>query len=661
MAKRLEVRALPVGQGTCNLVLVWDGVGEVPPEYEALVFLGIFDCGNSPQTDEKNMKEEIIKKLRDYMFKRAEIVQDIDAFIDILVVSHGDLDHLSFIKNLLGSFISTGKKAKTVNQTVGNNSCSYSISKEDFYKKAIVAMNSNTKWRLNFVQNKNWVKAYSSSITRKISIEYTIYDGCSLDFQLLTNCIAGERIKAFILKVEDKKNIDMYFAYPDHVADVDFLDCYYLNPEFCAENNGDNIIDIIALDFLSIKKLLHDELFDIALRYVQTIVVQYCLSLSQKVDGEWERILEGINNFFEELFTLPIMSLKTFDEIKSCVNDPNAQASAPKLHIKQVVWGGQYNFFKIKQYTNATKINSATRNAINMIPQFNQHIIDPNFDQLILDINQKSCVYQPEPDEKSLLRFHFCNYDPVYFGHIAKGEKLVPLVSPENASSVITQVVDGNRLLAVLPGDATTQSMEWVSKNQTEVMNGIDISTGRALVLTAPHHGSVITTLDLISKTENGTKIEKGKEKTIYEYEYGADSLNDFLNIFQPLNIVISAGYANRHGHPNFKTVKAYIDWLNENMPVEVAAHNIVYNLKDTSDAEYESDDTEVGVYTLLTNENNTREFKEYIIDSDGYYQFNAFYKGDCFSKKKADITPKVPYKSLEEDIPTAFIRARQL
>ncbi len=136
------------------------------------------------------------------------------------------------------------------------------------------------------------------------------------------------------------------------------------------------------------------------------------------------------------------------------------------------------------------------------------------------------------------------------------------------------------------------------------------------------------------------------ESKTLGGKKYEAMNLNSFLDIFQPCQIVISAGYKNQHGHPQKRVVDAYIEWLKTRERAELPQHGLVYNLTDGKLAKYEMDATPFAIYTLLASDVDSGEiiFKEYITDLNGCCQLADFYPQNPLPPEHIHIVkPKEP------------------
>lgn len=124
----VRVTMLAVGQGTSNLIEVYDNAGRMKQ-------LILIDCGGDGFREHENVRssaEYILKAMR----ARAVTERNCDRYLDLLIISHQDEDHHSILKNIL-------KKLENKNQSIGigeywhfdEDDCSLSVSYSDFAKK----------------------------------------------------------------------------------------------------------------------------------------------------------------------------------------------------------------------------------------------------------------------------------------------------------------------------------------------------------------------------------------------------------------------------------------------------------------------------------------------------------------------------------------------
>lgn len=109
---------LPIGQGACNLVEVYDNSN-------ALVFLGMVDCGNKNEHffNYSNVSDSF-EYLREKMKARAQAfygagVNDDQIYLDLFILTHQDEDHYNKFVNMLTDLVigDNGKFANYLDQT----------------------------------------------------------------------------------------------------------------------------------------------------------------------------------------------------------------------------------------------------------------------------------------------------------------------------------------------------------------------------------------------------------------------------------------------------------------------------------------------------------------------------------------------------------------
>lgn len=95
---------LPIGQGACNLVEVYDNSNK-------LVFLGMVDCGNKNEhfSNYSNVSDSF-KYLREKMKARAQAIygagiNDDQIYLDLFILTHQDGDHHNKFSELIENFI----------------------------------------------------------------------------------------------------------------------------------------------------------------------------------------------------------------------------------------------------------------------------------------------------------------------------------------------------------------------------------------------------------------------------------------------------------------------------------------------------------------------------------------------------------------------------
>lgn len=91
----VKITAVPVGQGTMNIVHEYDGAGK-------LIYLALLDCGgDSADSRKRPPNAKLFRMLRELMQERAkgeDLDVDVHYYIDELIISHRDSDHINFLK-----------------------------------------------------------------------------------------------------------------------------------------------------------------------------------------------------------------------------------------------------------------------------------------------------------------------------------------------------------------------------------------------------------------------------------------------------------------------------------------------------------------------------------------------------------------------------------
>lgn len=175
--------------------------------------------------------------------------------------------------------------------------------------------------------------------------------------------------------------------------------------------------------------------------------------------------------------------------------------------------------------------------------------------------------------------------------------------SPENRASIVS-LWDTKTVKYLMTGDTTAQAMAFLNKisdTDKAVYSG-------ANVMTAPHHGSDLTSRGFIKK--NG----EAKPKNMWQIYSG------FLSNYKPQGVAISAGYSNEHGHPGRNFLDVTYCYFKNNNKVNETEHSIYANLNDTVESSkrcYGLYKTRAPIYSILQK------------DSDGNLSFRLLkYKG---------------------------------
>lgn len=112
---RSVLTVLPIGQGACNLVEVYDNSNK-------LVFLGMVDCGNKNECffNYSNVSDSF-KYLREKMKARAQAiygagVNDDQIYLDLFILTHQDGDHHNKFLNLLEGYVVGNMNNLTLNK-----------------------------------------------------------------------------------------------------------------------------------------------------------------------------------------------------------------------------------------------------------------------------------------------------------------------------------------------------------------------------------------------------------------------------------------------------------------------------------------------------------------------------------------------------------------
>lgn len=198
----------------------------------------------------------------------------------------------------------------------------------------------------------------------------------------------------------------------------------------------------------------------------------------------------------------------------------------------------------------------------------------------------------------------------------------------KNGTSAVSSLEnneDGNFPKFVFTGDATIHTFYEMYRSQVFEMR-------QNAVWTAPHHGSYPTI--------------KGDIKTLPLFPF-------FLYKFDPFAVIVSAGYPNKHGHPNI----TFIQWLRSHLRKKRnidPSHSICYNDNDSRTAEWKTGIIDENVFTGRGTCGSLVIAQAYIFSaSPGAQEFE-------FDKRRMDLKETVKTVKSECTVPHADLFFRR-
>lgn len=533
MAVRVEV--LAVGQGMCNLI-----IDETLLEHETIVnFFGIVDCGSEGNLCTTN-KSIIINYIYGFMRDRAMTSgEKVDYYIDFLMFSHADADHINFIHDIVENMRYPDRdiprrysKTRSAIEWYQEHTEieSSSANKKDIRTARISYDKVGDKFILSKYQDKlvseNSTKVFPFRLTShrtldkdSIPIDATLDISGSFPFFLETGVtkikyinLAGKLITHKIeILIPHKIDITMN----RNIASCKFT-------VFIQEEGVTHRGDIINY---TTKKQYYSETIELLTALYNNISeMKDNMGLSDKFCELICKTIEIFTNQFEILsadysktsaFNLDSDYISTFIEEnkESCI-------------IEYFLLGGRVDFdgmplTEMKERDDR-QIAIDTRYLCNELS--NNKISNLNRTQMQFPFPLANIILGIMSYKDHDLDFYYCS----------------DTVSPpdENDCSLICSVEDNGQPVALLMGDATYNTFSYI--NEYHIKGKTVIFNPNPVVMTAPHHGATHTSIN--------------KDGIIH--------LDNFVASILPQSIIISSGYRNEFGHPGNTVMQYFYDQM---------------------------------------------------------------------------------------------------
>ncbi len=566
MVENIVVIVYAVGQGMCSLVEGFDDKGK-------LIFLALMDCGSENTNGSPEIKEQVLADIRAKMERRAvEGGEACKYYLDFLAVSHGDADHHNWIPDLFHGMIRLSsietydhKLYRSLCETIeGEFQGMRTISDtRDMQENLEGAFYEYLGWQRAsgegacFLNRSDWLCQYSRmnmDVQYGERRKYTLFGGVFKEKLVSVSpfyssaippeCFPGYYIKikdtAFILQLIlpyqwmweyacEKLEVSVRYQFSTKVLQRTYANS---SKKLCPKKN------IKGASFESYAELCN-YLLDLIGIDIQEIMERYQDISQKELLDSFHLLCNLISRQFEDpLFRCGIC------EISNYITEQ--QSENPEVCvIVSVEYGGEYDYLS-GEYLNP-HVSSERKAALKTPSAFDTFWI----------LNALSAF--------NICKAKFETEHLFLQGVVAKSfgytfdflESLKPCNSA-NASSLVCAIgKDEKQMVALFPGDVTTESM--IHMNEYNIWDGC-----QPQVMLAPHHGSISTSAFYYAS----------------RHEYDDSVINCFLEKIYPQRIVISAAMDSQFGHPQATSAYIYRDYFMRHQ-IQCEPHYFLYNKTD--------------------------------------------------------------------------------
>jgi hypothetical protein len=620
MAVYTEV--LAVGQGMCNLL--FDATQTPDGDFKDVKFLALIDCGYG-QINEK-CQDIVIKKIKCFMSLRAAYAKkhnpdcppDLDYYLDILVISHSDSDHIDMLPDLLKDLHYLCVKHDPIKRLKFKYFCDYNIgltqraklyyTDEEHPKIACAAAEQS----IYFNDEKSMDTMLSIEQEGRIVFKKFLIKNSQNSFPWI---ILNLDVNFIFLGIEGD-NIDLSLRQSEQ-DNSEFNLEFYINQIEKSYKEKFKVPQEIDLSVIgSLLECLTEEVHEI-LKNEDPKCLQNVIKEMKCCEILWN---EAVENYKE--VPVNICDINGFDEFELAFFP---ETGAGKICIDKFAWGGRFTVSGTDLLGEGAPITRLASKVIKILS-------DVSGKDCIEFENRKGDVIELSDTE---IMFYYYNYyidkkiDDSDFDY--KGKKTTHGIFSQikkfkaNSPSVFCSFFINNKVYAVFSGDITYESIEWILENSTDHDH-----YSKPAVMTAPHHGSIITAVKNLE--------DKDSEKR----------WNIFFAGIDPENIIVSAAYNSKHGHPHRLFMQICAQFYLRRKK-DIPKHYDFFNSQD-SGASLDSGDnrknislsrTSVPIYTIATTDKTGLfySYSHYIISESGELasEFNPFKTDDPLSQQRFD------------------------
>lgn len=497
MSERVELYVLAVGQGSCNLVAFYD-------ENEQMVQLDLIDCGRRGGKILSEVLQNQMDFIRQQMQNRALALPEdsVAYYLDHLIISHADADHINLLtsKYFLNGLTPENQK---------KDFASFLFQDERY--GVLVGKEGVLEWRKPF-QN-------TSYYTYRIDLSFE-WNGSEqvIDAELILEWSYNQEKNQEKIVI-DRSKICYDFFDQKQCASVYVLFKWNTNQELylcsinCEIEYEDQIIQFESY-FIQKKNEYHTKITQTLKNGVSKWMndnkddmeemLQFMADVLELEEGN--TILVFIEEAIVNVVSIgDIHNVLDVDYAKSILNPDEGEKG--NCIIKEVIMGGLSNGIEENKKTVNTILNK------------------------LGGYNSDGVMYMETTGNIQVGVASYLQKLPRYGTYEYRQNReffLVPLcdISDENSGSITYSAKVFDQWI-VLPGDATGDTM-WYFVNEL----WDDQNMPKGAYMTAPHHGSNVTTITKVFGDED-------------------DLLEGYLRTVEPNEIIISAGYENNFGHPH--------------------------------------------------------------------------------------------------------------
>lgn len=544
MAVRVEV--LAVGQGMCNLI--------IDEEDNKINFFGIVDCGSEGGLSKKN-EEFLIKYIQRHMRDRAMTrVEEVDYYLDFLMFSHADADHINFLCPIMSNMRYPDREVPM--RSTKSRGIWY---QENMTTEEIPGIRKDMRFaRKNFIKNKT---AYTLE-------SYTDYFSSDNITAGSLYCLSSDReLDEYKTPIMTILKITGSFPFSSNESETKIIYHYM-------EEIKTHMIKITVSDFfLEMFRFEKEYMFNVKIistkeshtfrrtnftstktYYKETIELLMGLrnhipSMKEKMklsnnyivtSCEWiDKIIIDfsiVTDYYSEnttAFDLDVDKIDAFikENKETCI-------------IENFILGGirNYDGKLLTEYKKDTELAEETRNFCQGLSK--------------VQISNLNRTEQEVPIQAKNIKLKIMSYKYEDLDFYKSSEQIPP--PSENDCSLICSVEDRGHPVALLMGDATHKTFSYINdyhrKKKPVIFNPIPVA------MTAPHHGAT------------KTSYNKSNERGLFE-------LKELVNLLSPQSIIISSGYRNDFGHPGRTIINYFYTYLKGK--VTAYKHEFFFNRTD--------------------------------------------------------------------------------
>lgn len=487
MGERVELNVLAVGQGSCNLVAIYNAD-------DKLVQLDLIDCGRRGGKIDSATLNAQMELIREQMQARAETADvAVKYYLDHLIISHADADHINL---LTSSYLLKGLIPKKIEKEFA----SFTFSNADYeilLGKYVLLERKNEVMQIQTYTYKIDLSSAWNDFAQTVDAEFTLRWSCYPNMEQAILWVGSEIYYDFF---DQEQYISMYMVFRWNLRDelvlkeitceieyedyVDTFETYYLT-KFLSKltrtsKNGDPYGNINCMqDNL-------DEMLQWMMSYLDLNKQEIILSFIRKTTAEVDS-LQGIHTVLDLECAMSILGDDEKEE-GNCI-------------IEEIIMGG---------LSSGSTENKKTVNAIlNKLGCYNDYGVI--YMEKSGNLQQEETIY--------LQKLPRC-------GTYGENLELHDEIRDENAGSITYSAKVFDQWI-VLPGDATGDTMWYFLHSLWS-----DETVPKGAWMAAPHHGSNVTTISKVFMPDHTL-------------------LEEYLGNIEPSEIIVSAGYENSFGHPH--------------------------------------------------------------------------------------------------------------